>query len=373
MGERFRAHDWSATPLGGPAGWPAGLRTLIEVVLGSKQPMFITWGPERTLLYNDGYAGFPGRKHPDALGRPFLDVWSEIRADLQPLLDQVDAGESVHMDDIRLVLERHGYPEEAHFAFSYSPVRDETGRVAGLFCPCQETTGQVMAERRATAERERLRELFQQAPGFMALLRGPEHVFELVNAAYLQLVGHRDALGKPVREALPEVEGQGFFELLDRVYATGEAFRGEALRVDLQRAPGAPVEERFVDLVYQPVSDAEGRVAGIFVEGSDVTERVRAEAALREREVFTRRVLESSTDCIKVLSLEGRLESMSAGGLVTMEVDDYASIDGAHWPDFWKGEENGKALDAVAAARSGRTGRFQGYGRPPRVARASGT
>jgi PAS domain S-box-containing protein len=276
--------------------------------------MFVTWGPDRTLIYNDGYAEILGCKHPDALGRPLFEVWSEIRGDLQPLVSQADAGQSVHLDDITLILERHGSPEEAHFAFSYTPVRDASGRVAGIFCPCTETTGQVRAERGSVAERERLTQLFDQAPGFMAMLRGPEHVFELVNAAYLQLIGHRDVIGKPVRDALPEIEGQGFFELLDRVYASGEAFTGTSLKVGLQRSPGAPVEERFVDLVYQPVTDAGGCLIGIFAEGSDVTERVRAEEALREREERLRLVVEGAKDhAILTTDEAGLITTWSAG------------------------------------------------------------
>jgi PAS domain-containing protein len=96
-----------------------------------------------------------------------------------------------------------------------------------MFCACQETTGQVLAERRSVAERERLRQLFEQAPGFMAMLRGPEHVFELVNPAYMQLVGYRDVIGKPARQALPEVEGQGFFELLDGVLREGRGLQAQ--------------------------------------------------------------------------------------------------------------------------------------------------
>lgn len=138
------------------------LRTLMGVMLGSGQPMFVAWGPERTLLYNDGYAPMLGRKHPGALGRPSFDVWPEVRDDLVPLFGRVFAGEPVHMDDIALVLDRRGRPEEAHFAFSYTPVRDERGEVAGLFCPCTETTAQVLAERRQAfrlALEERLRDL----------------------------------------------------------------------------------------------------------------------------------------------------------------------------------------------------------------------
>ncbi|TFI58633.1 response regulator [Sphingomonas parva] len=133
-----------------------------------------------------------------------------------------------------------------------------------------------------TGERDRMRHLFRQAPSFMCILSGPDHVFELVNDAYLQLVGHRDLVGVPAREALPEIAGQGFFELLDGVLATGEAFVGRNLKVQVQRAPGAPLEERFVNLVYQPITEADGSVSGIFVDGFDVTHQKRAEDQLHQ-------------------------------------------------------------------------------------------
>ena len=147
-GALIRAHDWAATPLGPPAAWPQPLQTLVGVMLGAEQPMFVAWGPQRVLLFNDAYGPLLGRKQPHALGRPFFDVWPEVRDSLTPLFDRVAAGEPVRMDDISLVLERNGYPEEAHFAFSYTPVRDGDGAVAGLFCPCTETTAQVLADRR---------------------------------------------------------------------------------------------------------------------------------------------------------------------------------------------------------------------------------
>ncbi len=312
MGALMRERDWSTTPLGMPAAWPVALRTLVPVMLGSKQPMFVAWGAEHRILYNEGYAALLGRKHPDALGRPLLDVWSEVRDDLAPIVGQAYAGEAVHMDDLTLMMERHGYREETHFAFSYTPVRDESGRVAGIFCPCRETTGQVFAERRNFAEREKLEQLFAQAPSFMAMLREPEHVFDLVNPAYMQLVGHRDVIGKPIRQALPEIEGQGYLELLDTVFATGEAFRGTAMKVDLQRVPSGAVEERVVDFVFQPVIDGEGRVTGIFVEGSDVTERVHAEGALRENEAQARNLAAQQAATLSQLA-EGVIVTDAAG------------------------------------------------------------
>ncbi|PVE21852.1 histidine kinase [Microvirga sp. KLBC 81] len=126
------------------------------------------------------------------------------------------------------------------------------------------------------AELADLRALFQQAPGHMAVLRGPNHVYALVNDAYRRIVGDRDLIGKSVREAMSELEGQGFFELLDQVYTTGKPFVGHQMPAKVRRQPDGPIEKIFVDFVYQPIIGADGQVSGIFVEGSDVTARVRA-------------------------------------------------------------------------------------------------
>ena len=130
----------------------------------------------------------------------------------------------------------------------------------------------------------RTRGLFQQAPGFICVLNGPNHVFEFVNDAYSRLVGNRDYLGKTVREAVPEAEGQGYFELLDQCYRTGEPFRGLETPLRLQRTANGPMETMLIDFVYQPITDARGKVTGILVEGYDVTDRVSAQSALRESE-----------------------------------------------------------------------------------------
>ena len=147
-----------------------------------------------------------------------LDVWAEVEADLTPLSDKVFAGEPVHMTDIELYLDRPGRLREAHFAFSYTPVRDDAGPVLGLYCVCVETTDQVLAERRRAADAERQRAMFQQMPGFVAMLSGPDHVFDYVNDAYVTLTGAREFLGQSVPDVLPELATQGFYDLLDTVY-----------------------------------------------------------------------------------------------------------------------------------------------------------
>ncbi|WP_262031547.1 PAS domain-containing protein [Microvirga sp. Mcv34] len=143
------------------------------------------------------------------------------------------------------------------------------------------------------AEQQRLRGLFQQAPGFMAALTGPDHVFTMANTAYLHVVGRENLIGKPVREALPEVVEQGFIQLLDRVYQSGQPFVGRSIRVVLEQGEGDVQDEHFLDFVYQPIFDPNGHVSGIFVQGHDVTEQKRTEEALRESEERFRAIANS--------------------------------------------------------------------------------
>ena len=142
-------------------------------------------------------------------------------------------------------------------------------------------------------EREYLRNLFEQAPGFMAVLREPGHIFTIANKAYREMVGREELIGKPVREALPDVAGQGFYELLDDVYTTGEPYKATAARILFQRTPEAPPQERYLDFVYQPIRDAAGEVTGIFVQGHDVTAMRQAQETARENESRFRTLAQS--------------------------------------------------------------------------------
>ena len=331
MGARMRAHDWSTSPLGEPETWPQSLRALVRLMLNAKQAMFIAWGPELAFLYNDDYAPIFGAKHPHALGLPFAEVWSDIWGQIKPLVDSTLSGRAVWQEDLLIPMERNGYREDAWFSFSYNPVWDDKGAIAGMFCACTETTEKVLAERRVATERERLRELFHQAPGFMAMLVGPEHIFEMVNTSYYQLVGHRDILGKPVLEALPEVAGQGFKEILDTVYATGEAFVGSGLSIMLQREPDGRPERRFVNFVYQPIRDSHGRIFGIFAEGSDVTEAKQTEEGLRASEARIRGILEGMTEGFLLLDQDFRVLQINGEGLRIDGRPESEIVGRSHW------------------------------------------
>ena len=286
MAGRLRDFDWSTTALGPLEAWPQSLRLATGICLNSRFPMFIWWGAQLITLYNDSYAPILGKRHPAALGQPAQKVWSEIWDVLGPqALAVMQRGEATWNERVMLMMERHGYSEETCFTWSYSPIYDESGGIGGLFCACVEETSRVLTERERDrllqqndTERLRLAEAFALSPSFLAILHGRDHTFEYVNDQFRRLIGAREVIGKPVRQALPEVEGQGFFEILDRVYATGEPFVGNAMRVDLQRHPGGPPEKTFVDFVYQPMRGPTGDMVGILVHGMDVTARQKAEA-----------------------------------------------------------------------------------------------
>ena len=281
VGALMRAQDWSRSPLGEPSTWPPALRSIVSLMLGSGFPMFCAWGDGLGFLYNDPYVPILGDKHPAALGTPFHDVWAEIWDDIHPLIERALGGQATYVEKLPLVMHRRGYDEQTFFTFSYSPARDDHGEVAGLHCACVEVTGQVLAERYRDEENKRLMTLFEQAPGIIAVLRGPEQVFEIANKSYMQVVGRGDLVGKTAREVLPEVEGQGFFELLDEVYRTGTPFVGHAVPIDVAREPNGLLERLYLDFIYQPIRNPAGNVVGIFVEGSDVTERKQIEDELR--------------------------------------------------------------------------------------------
>lgn len=150
MGALMRAFDWSTTALGPFEQWPQSLRTSVSICLNSRFPMIVWWGPSLTLIYNDQYIPVLGQKHPErSLGRAGKECWAEVWDVVGPLLERVmQEGEANWADDLLLFINRSGYLEECYFRFSYSPIRDETGGIGGVFTPVSETTQKVIAERR---------------------------------------------------------------------------------------------------------------------------------------------------------------------------------------------------------------------------------
>ena len=155
LGALMRAHDWTQTPLGPPARWPRSLKTAVRIMLTSRQPFWLGWGPELTYLYNDPYKSIIGGKHPHALGRPFEEVWREIWDVVGPMADTVmRRDEGTYVEAQLLIMERHGYREETYYTFSYSPVPNDEGGPGGLICANTDDTRRVIGERELATLRE---------------------------------------------------------------------------------------------------------------------------------------------------------------------------------------------------------------------------
>ncbi len=318
MAAMIRAHDWSSSPLGPIAGWSQSLRSIVSLMLASEFAMCLAWGDELGFLYNDHYARIMHDKHPAALGRPFADVWADVWSDISPLVDKALGGDASFFENLPLVTNRKGYDEQAWFTFSYSPLRDDSGAIAGMFCSTYESTERVQTERALRDERERMGQMFAQAPTFMAMLRGAEHRFELTNPGYDKLIGHRDVLGRTVAETLPDAVEQGFLDLLDGVFTSGVAFTATGMLYAVQAEPGGPINDRYVDFVYQPIRDATGAVVGVFVEGADVTDRKRLERDLQSLNAdLEQRVRDRTQELIEAQEALRQAQKMEAVGQLT--------------------------------------------------------
>jgi len=284
MGERIRAYPWGATPLGEPRRWPQGLRTALRVLLTTNHPVFIFWGDDHICFYNDAYARSLGpEKHPSILGAPGRPSWTEIWPIIGPQIEFVMGGQGATWHENQLVpIIRHGALQDVYWTYSYSPIDQPEAPhgVGGVLVLCNETTDQVRAQQQLLEERERFVQLLDQAPFFLAVLEGPDHVIALANAGYLALAGRRSIVGRKLADALPEAVAQGYLRLLDEVYRTGTPFSAYGAKYVAQSTPGAPVDERYVDFVYQPMTRPDGSVSGILVQGVDVTARAATDRAL---------------------------------------------------------------------------------------------
>lgn len=254
MAQRFRDHDWGASAVGPPEDWGESLRTLVGVMLNASQPMFIVWGPERSTLYNDAYAEILADKHP-ALGEPFDQVWHEIwEHELEPAVTRAYAGEALHMEDVQLTMMRKGYPEETHFAFSYTPVRGSGGTVEGFFCPCLEITEQVLEQRRVelrstiTKRLRGMKEPEEIRAMAAALIGAHLHVDEVLYARLDSDHGH--AVLEPAWTAAGELAPPSNFRLRDIGGAlAAELIQGRSLFTpDAQSDPrlAAPVPRKRI-------------------------------------------------------------------------------------------------------------------------------
>ena len=306
-GALIAQHDWAATPLGPLNAWPQSLKTTTGILLHASLPMCLLWGEDGAMIYNDAYAAIAGERHPGLLGMKVREGWPEVADFNDQVLWTGMAGRTLTLRDFEMMLNRSGRPERVWMNLDYSPVYDESGRPGGVLAIIVETTQRVLAEGRAASEAARQRRMFEQAPGFVCIFQGPEHVFEFVNDAFKGLFGSREFVGKPLRDASANL-GPQYPEILDRVFAQGERYIGRAAPVWLRTTLDGPGEERFVDFVLEPITGERSDVVGVFCMGFEVTEQVRAQAAVQDRE----RRLSAAVSIARLGAFEWNLETGEA-------------------------------------------------------------
>jgi PAS domain S-box-containing protein len=307
VGALMRAHDWSRSPLGHPDSWPQSLRSVVGLLLQSRFPMFVAWGKELGFLYNDPYAEILGTKHPASLGRPFSEIWSEIWSDISPLIDAAMAGEATYREDLPLVMNRKGYDEHTWFTFSYSPVRDESDKIAGMFCAVFETTERVLAERAlrenegrlrglnetlerrvtdALAERKLLADIVEGTNAFVQVVDHDLRWMAINRAAvdeFERIYGLRPQVGDSVLTMLAShPDQQAAAEVFWRRALSGEEY------TDIGEFGDAAYDQRAYEKRFSTLRDRNGEIVGAYQFAYDITERLRDQERLRNAEVALR-------------------------------------------------------------------------------------
>jgi len=303
----IRSYDWSRSPLGPRSTWPDSLAAAVELMLPAQVQIVIFAGPEFVALYNDAYAPTIGDKHPHALGRPAREYWSELWSDLEPLLQHVrTTGETISAKDRRFYIERHGYPEHVYFDISYSAIRDREGAVQAVLCIVNETTARVQAQHAMQESEARLRALFRQATGGIALT-DLDGRFIMVNDRLCEITGRSEAellqlrmQDITFRDDLPATVAQ-FDNLLKR---------GESVSIEkrLVRKDGSLV---WVSNSLGAVRDETGSIRQVSSIILDISGRRRAEAL--ERRLAA--IIASSDDAILGTDLEMRVTSWNNGAV----------------------------------------------------------
>ncbi len=284
MGRLMREKDWSGTSLGSPGSWPQSLRTVISIILNSKFPQFIWWGPDFICFYNDAYRPSLGDqgKHPGILGLPGEQAWPEIWDTIKPQIDRVFLhGDSTWHEDQLIPIYRNGRMEDVYWTYSYSPIYDDALGRAGVLVTCVETTKKVQSLKELETSEYLFHNLLLEADYPTAVFKGQELTLQLANAVTLAIWQKDESIfGKPLLEFLPELSGQPFVHKLHQVYATGQEYVETEAPTLLPR--NGTMQQFYFDSRYKALRDSDGQIIGVLVTGFDVTEKVQTRLKLEE-------------------------------------------------------------------------------------------
>ena len=242
---------------------------------------------------NSFFLQMVGKQEAEFLGKSLSESMPETKELFEPIMQAVlKTGVPYYGNEFEFIINRFGKSETAYFNFTFQPVQEINGRITGIVCVGNEVTDLVIARKRMEVQTVLFEDMLMTSPGFVSTLRGPDHVYELVNEQYQSLFGSRKIQGKPVMVALPELEGQGLDLLLDKVYTTGEPYVGIEVPITLARDEHLAPEERFFNFSYQPMYDENKTIFSILVFGYEVTDQVLAQKKYIESQQLREKELE---------------------------------------------------------------------------------
>lgn len=286
MSRLIKEKDWSKTPLGPIESWPQSLCTALSVILHSKMPMLVFWGPDYLCFFNDAHKPSLGMddKYISVLGEPtqlsFPEAWDFIK----PLFDKVyETKNGLYLENQLIPILRNGKMEDAYWTVNYSPLIGSDGNSEGLFVTSFEATEIVREQAIAEKVNNRFRSSIKQAPVSIGVYSGPELIVEMVNDNFLELADlkEKEVIGKPLFEAVPESR-EGLEEILKQVYLTGETFQGTEFPVPVKRH--GKTELGYFNFISQALREDNGEISGTIGIATEVTELVKAKQALSESE-----------------------------------------------------------------------------------------
>jgi diguanylate cyclase (GGDEF)-like protein/PAS domain S-box-containing protein len=315
MAERIRLHDWAATGLGPADGWPDELRLAVGILLALPMSAMLFWDKQHYIFHNDAFASLLGERVADLLGANYPGHWPTDLPLAAPLHAMVTNHRSGVFSQQPLPVAHSGKVEQRLHSVTCISVPDSKGVPGGLLMLLQDIGAAAAGHcpgpgAMHAARMQLLDEVFRHSPSFVHVLGGPGYTIEFANEAYCKLVGRHELLGRPLFDAVPELLSASYETMLAGVRATGQPHVGREQPVVLMRTPGAVPEERFLDLVYSPLTDASGRNTWLLGYGVDVTEKTRArrvaEQGLRNSEARLAAIFSRAAAGLSELSIDGR-------------------------------------------------------------------
>ena len=361
MGELIQKKDWSKTPLGSPETWSQSLRTTLSIMLNSKFPMFLFWGPELICFYNDAYRPSLGNvgKHPAILGSRGEDFWQEIWNDIKPIIDNVLAGGEANLNENQLLpICRNNAMENVYWTFSYSAVNDESGNPAGVFVTCMETTKQTIALKDLEESQNQLKFAIDAAELGTWDLNPTTNRF-VYNEKLRNWFGlsHEYEIEAPLAiNSIAERDQQKTIDAMTAAMTPGSD--GKYL---IQHSVINPIDgiERIILAKGKALFDENGVAYRFSGTAQDITHEVQYKKIQEEKIKFNTKLIESSPDCVKIIDTEGKISYMNENGVSILEGDSKESFVNRVWGTMWGEKESKMVNEAVEKAFQGQTVNFQ--------------